>query len=372
MALAYGVAADISPHSERGKVLGPMLASTNLGPCIGPVIGGGAILASGDPQWCFWALLIFGVSALLLVGWTMPETGRTVVGNGGVKAQGLWRTWFDVVRTSARFQMGKNGDVGAWNEGTQNSILCIDDANTGKTGRGKLTFSNPLMFIRIIFYWDTFLILWMAASPYAVWYCIQTSMPLIYGDKYGYNDLVVGLCYLPGGAGVILGGLLAGRMMDWNYKQTAEKNGWPVDRSRIEDISRFPIEKARSRGSIAMLVFSICVLTGYGWAVHNDVHVSVPLILQFLIGLKCTITLQTFSALLVDIFPSKAGTAGASNNLMRSVTSAVAVAILQPLVDAIGRGWFFTLIGLGDGLFGIVAVQFLKRWGQNWRRKRET
>lgn len=50
MSLAYGVAADISPHSERGRILGPMLASTNLGPCIGPVIGGGAILASGDPQ----------------------------------------------------------------------------------------------------------------------------------------------------------------------------------------------------------------------------------------------------------------------------------------------------------------------------------
>ncbi|PGH07229.1 hypothetical protein AJ79_06333 [Helicocarpus griseus UAMH5409] len=74
MSLAYGVAADISPHSERGRILGPMLAATNLGPCFGPVIGGGAILASGDAQWCFWVLLIFGDLSLMLIGWTLPET----------------------------------------------------------------------------------------------------------------------------------------------------------------------------------------------------------------------------------------------------------------------------------------------------------
>ncbi|KAJ2972769.1 hypothetical protein NUW58_g9118 [Xylaria curta] len=53
LSLAYAVVADIVPHSQRGSVLGPMLAATNLGPCIGPVVGGGAILVSGNPRWCF-------------------------------------------------------------------------------------------------------------------------------------------------------------------------------------------------------------------------------------------------------------------------------------------------------------------------------
>ncbi|KXG50321.1 Major facilitator superfamily domain, general substrate transporter [Penicillium griseofulvum] len=90
MSLAYAVVADISPHSERGKILGPMLTSTNLGPCIGPVIGGGSILASGDAMWCFWALVIFGM--------ILPETARTVVGNGAVDPQGIWRTWWTMLR----------------------------------------------------------------------------------------------------------------------------------------------------------------------------------------------------------------------------------------------------------------------------------
>src|SRR5436190_5855454 len=70
-----------------------------------------------------------------------------------------------------------------------------------RQGPGKLTVPNPFASIRIILYWDTFLIPWPAASPNAVWYCIQTSIPLMNGQGYGYNDLIVGLCFLPGGSG---------------------------------------------------------------------------------------------------------------------------------------------------------------------------
>lgn len=77
------------------------------------------------------------------------------------------------------------------------------------TGRGKLVVPKPFVSLRLIFYWDTFLALWLAASPYAVWYLVQMSSPVIYGqepDGYGFRDVYVGLCYLTGGAGVITGG----------------------------------------------------------------------------------------------------------------------------------------------------------------------
>jgi MFS family permease len=373
MSLAYGVAADISRPSERGKILGPMLASTNLGPCVGPVIGGGAILASGDPRWCFWALVIFGASSLMLVGWTLPETARTVVGNGAVPPRSFWRTWWNLLGLSApgtsSSDKGKQEEKLAEAHPSNNSAA--GDINAGKRGTGKWTVPNPFASLRIIFYWDTSLILWMAASPYAVWYCIQASIPLIYGQTYGYNDLIVGLCFLSGGSGVIFGGLIAGYLMDWNYKRTAKEVGLSIDQVVGDDIRQFPIEKARSRGSFMMLVFSICALTAYGWAVERRVHASLPLILQFFIGAKCTIVLQMYSALLVDIFRDTPGTAAASNNITRCVLSAAAVAVLQPLVDAIGRAWFFTLVGLIDAVVGVFAVWLLQRWGRKWRQKRD-
>jgi hypothetical protein len=186
-----------------------------------------------------------------------------------------------------------------------------------------------------------------------------------------WDQRFVGLCFLAGGSGVVFGGLVAGRLMDWNYKHAAEGTGVPIYRVAGDNISQFPIDKARSRGSYTMLVFSMCALSGYVWAVGQHVHASVPLILQFFIGVKCTITLQVFSALLVDIFPATPGTAAAANNITRCALSGAMVAILQPAVNSIGRAWFFTIIGLVDGVAGMVAAWFLRHWGRKWRQMRE-
>ncbi|KAJ5383263.1 hypothetical protein N7517_001174 [Penicillium concentricum] len=365
--LAYAVVVDISPHSERGKILGLMLTSTNLGPCIGPVIGGGAILASGNVMWCFWALVIFGIISLLFIGWTLPETARTVVGNGAVYPQGIWRTWWTIL--SGKVAKSNN------NRTTNNACIvpeeALADVNAGKPGKGKWIIPNPFISLNIILYWDTILILWMAASPYTVWYCIQTSLPLIFGDTFGYNDLFVGLCFLPGGLGVILGGLIAGRLMDLNYKYTSRAIGFEVD-NHVVDRNQFPFEEARSRGTYTILSVSIPLLVGYGWAVHFHIHPSILLVLQAIIGAKCTVVLQSFSALLVDIFPKRPGAAAAANNITRCALSAAAVAALQPLSNAIGRSWLFTLIALVDGGAGLLAVWALRRWGSAWRRKRDS
>lgn len=399
LSIAYGVVADLVTSAERGSMLGPMLASGNLGPCVGPLIGG-AVAMTGEPTWCFWALVIFGGVATLLIGWTLPETRRTIVGNGAVPALGVWRTWLSLsvewrrnrrVTGSADAEKGgssqqpKDGKGGTDEERSDEkadparveSVTCTvsgDDINKAATGRGKLVVPNPFVSLRLIFYWDTFLALWLAASPYAVWYLVQTSIPIIYGNGsggYGFKDVYVGLCYLTGGAGVITGGFICGKMMDINYKHVAHKAGFSANKNENHDnIHEFPIEEARSRFSLLILAVSMCVLVGFGWAVQYRVHPAVPLILQFYLGAKCTVLLQVYSALLVDIFPEKPGTIAASNNITRCGLSAAVVAALDPLVSAMGRGWFFTMVAFLDGGLCIICVLVLRRWGRHWRDKR--
>ncbi|KAL1966469.1 hypothetical protein VTN77DRAFT_4391 [Rasamsonia byssochlamydoides] len=234
----------------------------------------------------------------------------------------------------------------------------------------RLRLRNPLACLRIIFYYDTFLCLWMHGSFYAMDYSLAASVPDIYKDIYQFNELQIGLSYLPRGGGIIVGGYCNGKLLDYNYRFIARKFGWTVNRVSGDDLGRFPIELARSRGSFALLAISTATLVGYGWAVGKKVHVAIPLILQFIQGFWGTCFYTSYNTLLVDMFPESSSTAAAAASITRCAMAAASVAILQPLLDATGRGWYFTVLGIWSGSCGIVAVCLIRKKGMEWRTKR--
>jgi multidrug resistance protein len=365
LALGYGVVADVSIPAERGRMLGPMMAAANLGPCIGPVVGGSVALRSGGFEWVFWFLVVFGGSTFVAIGLFFPETGRMVVGNGSVPARGWDRTWWTVLMSWGR-RRGTSVEEGEVARFGGEELM----GSNGRGRKARFKLSNPLACLRIVLWKDAALALWICASFYMFWYCIQASIPSIYKDIYGFNELEIGLAYLTGGAGVILGGFATGKMMDKNYNSIARKTGHGIDRCSGTVLMDFPIERARARGSWYLLMIFVIAMAGYGWAVEAQAHASVPLIIQCVIGFICTCFLQTFSALLVDIFPESPSTAAASGNLTRCALSAIAVAVLQPLLDALGRGWYFTLLSVVGGVGGAGAVWTLQTFGMKWRGQR--
>ncbi|TVY68622.1 Itaconate transport protein [Lachnellula suecica] len=359
LAVAYGVVADVCVPAERGAMQGPMMGAANLAVCIGPIIGGWVALGSGGYEWVFWALVMFGGSVFALVGFFLPETARVVVGNGSISPKKWRRTWWVLVKERSH----------ATTLSLQNTRL--EQEKLPKIGeKKKFRIPNPLDALRIIFWKDTGLVLWMAASPYAIYYCIQTSIPGIYKDIYGFNELKIGLSYLTGGAGVVIGGYLNGKLMDYNYKVTACSIGHTINKVYGDDLDNFPIERARARGCWYLLAAYIGALAGFGWSVQERAHESVPMIMQFLLGALCTCFQQTFNCLLVDIFPASPSTAAAAGNITRCALSAVAVAVMQPLVGIMGRGWFFTTLAIISGGGGLVANFVLLKWGMKWRRGR--
>lgn len=378
LAIAFGVVADVWPPANRGSVLGPTQGAANLAVCVGPVLGGWIALASGGFQWVFWALTIFGVLVWLVVGMALPETARNVVGNGSRERRGWERSWWEVIKKkTTKRKKAAESESDVVELGAPQPILEQPSKRTANRealeGKRK-TFKmlSPLAAIRIIFWKDTALVLWMAASPYAVWYCVQTSIPSIYQRIYHFSDLQVGLAYLTGGAGTVLGGYANGKFMDWNYRVTAKKIGHIIDKVSGDDLNRFPIERARARGGWYLLITYICALVGYGWAVMTRTSAAVPLTLQFIIAALCTYFQQTFNALLVDIYPESPGTAAAASNITRCALSAVAVTILQPLTDALGRGWFFTFLALLSGGGGMTTMWAMMRYSMHWRQQRLT
>lgn len=375
-AVSYGVVADVCVPAERGKMVGPVSMALNLGTCVGPIVGGWVAYKAKNYNWVFWFLVIVGAILLVAVGAFLPETARNVVGNGSVRAGRWWeRTWgvilWDWSRRTIRTEMGnkKNG------EGINSNK---SDESEGKnvsltvTRAKMLKMPNPLSSLRILFWKDAASVLWLHGSFYMIDYSIQTSIPSSYKDIYGFNELKIGLSYLPRGAGIIIGGYINGKMMDRNYKTTAKQIGHTIDLDRGDDLNQFPIERARTRGSGYLLGTLTCALIGYGWALEQRSHVSIPLILQFIQGFLGTCIYTISNTLLVDVFPESPSTAAAAASITRCALAAVGVAIVQPLVSALGRGWYFTALGIVTGGAGSLAIWIIRKWGMKWRVERVT
>lgn len=140
--------------------------------------------------------------------------------------------------------------------------------------------------------------------------------------------------------------------MDYNYKAIARKIGWKIDKVAGDDLLHFPIERQRARGSYFLLILSTAILLGYGWSVIKHAHLAI------------------YNALLVDVFLESPSTAAAAASIVRCAMAAAGVAMLQPLLDALDRGWYFTILCIWSGGCGALAVLVIQKKGMTWRTRR--
>jgi MFS family permease len=197
----------------------------------GPVIGGILVHFLGVRS-IFWFLVILGAVFLIPYALTVPETGRNIVGNGSIPAQGWNMTFIEWLRLRKR---SKNTNGTDDQRPTQASL----------PSRPKLRIPNPLKSIHIIMQKDAAAILFFNALVYTAFYDVMASMPHLFQEVYNFNDLQIGLCYIPLGIGCAIASFTNGKMMDYNYKRVAREVGFTVDRKRGDDLRHFPIERAR-------------------------------------------------------------------------------------------------------------------------------
>lgn len=358
--LAYGIVADVAVASQRGTMLGPMLSICNGVSAVGPVIGGAVALGTSGVTWVFASLLIIAAACFLVAGFALPETARCIVGNGSKPPTGLHRTWGRLIPGIDR-RIQRRADV---ENSAASQLSCSVDE------RRPWTIPAALGAFRILVIPDATAVLWMIATSYVVYYTFQVAIPVIFSEVYHYNELQIGLTFLPGLVGMTLGGIVAGKLLDWNYVTVAKANGIEVDHKKAQDLFHFPVETARYRNCLPFFILQSALIIGYGWAVSFQIHPAVPILLQFFICGVSTLLSHTGSALLVDIFPSQSSTAYAAAQAVRCGLSAVSAATLQPLIDTLGRGWYFTAFSLFVGINGLVAVDVSRRWGTRWRQAR--
>ncbi len=79
---------------------------------------------------------------------------------------------------------------------------------------------------------------------------------------------------------------------------------------------------------------------------------------------------HTCNTLLVDIFQDKPSAAAASGNIVRCGLSAAGIAAMEPLMQRIGLGWYFTFLSVLGAIVGLASSEVIKKKGMDWRLAR--
>lgn len=354
VAIANAVVADVVTSSERGKYIAFTLVAPMLGPSLSPIIGGLLSQYLGW-KWIFWFLVIFAISFFLPLLIILPETCRKIVGDGSIPPP-LWN--HSLLSFLKERRRGKAGDA-------------IDFSQRDALAKNRrLRFPNPLATLTIIFDKGASLILFSIALLFSCFYIILSSIPSQFKKIYGFNDVQISLVFIPIGMGGLISAFTTGKMIDWNYARYAKRLGIPIVKNHQQDLSNFPLERARLEVAMPILYIGAASMIAYGWVLHFKTNLAGPCIFLAVIGYCLIAAFNCFNILIVDFYRKTPATATAATNLVRCLLGAGASAIVIPMIDAMGTGWAYTLSALIWLSFS-PFLWLLVKHGPKWRKERD-
>ncbi|CAK7221580.1 multidrug transporter [Sporothrix bragantina] len=337
IALGAGVIGDISTPDERGGYFGYFNLGPMLAPCIGPAIGG---VLSQNLGWrsIFWFLVIMAVVCLLLVLLFMPETMRSIAGNGSVALTGVYRPLVPVFGRKVK--------------------------TLPRTPSPRKVSNNPF---GIFLYPDISITLFFTGVVYSINYTVTATISSSFATIYPFLDeTTIGLCYLATGGGMIVGSTTTGKFLDWDFARVKRK--YPTD--QLAHPADFPREYARLRTMPIHLVIFTASVFGWGFCMEHKAHIAVSLVLQFVLGWTSISILNTTMTLMIDVLQSRSSSATACTNLVRCLLATVLVAVIDKMTTTMSYQWTYVFWGLISASMLILMYVEIKI-GSKWRRARE-
>lgn len=308
----------------------------------------------------FWFLFVLGTIILLVLVTFLPETQRSIAGDGSILLHSVYRPLVYFYTVARR-------------ETSENQSRPQSQASMG--------FKQTLVPSKTLCNKDVAVLLFYGALVYAVWSMVTSSTTTVLLREFPtLTDLELGLCFLPNGLGCVIDSTITGKIMDYNYKRVEKqyklKNEIAL-KTHIKGDPNIPYEHACLAPMLHLTVVFILSVCLYGASYElNDINrfatanLLISLLLQFFIAYTTTATFSINSALLVDCFPRGAAGATAVNNLARCTLGAIGVSVIEPMIEAIRiRNTFFVLGEIVLLFRPLVWAEW--KWGQSWRMQRE-
>ncbi|XBW36426.1 hypothetical protein QEN19_002004 [Hanseniaspora menglaensis] len=340
---------DVVTIDQRATYMGYFFLGPNIAPVIAPILAG-IILSAGENniiddihwRWLFLILVILNVVGILITVFIIPETCRSLVGNGDPR-------WSVGLKEANSLSINQKNIV-------SKTKWKIHFGGLSKPITDNLTFSKiyekpPLInlnnYLKVFKMQFILLISFSVALQFSLYYAFAVTFAHDLKNVYKFNNMSMAASYVVPGTGLIIGTLFSGKICDRKMKQ------W-----KQNDDAVYPEKR---------LIFQIagiyCSCLGgmlYGWFLHFHMHIAAVFISSFILGLGLTLSTNASSTYASQIAKAQTGTAISIMNAMRNAGAAISSAIAYMLINEIGNGWFFTGISLITLASTVLVIHAMK------------
>lgn len=203
--IAYGIISDLTTPNDRGGYTGfvsllyeifetfyscyllTLFHSLNTPPSIAPLISGLLLIRWSWPS-IFWFLTIASATVLLAIMIFMPETCRSIVGNGTLRPPLINQPPISSLSPS------------------------IQRLETEQNPKMDLGLPNPLSVLSLLKNKATLVAVGCYSIYYTIYSCLQASLSTVFVETYNISGRTAGLSYIPFGLACVASAFLAGNI----------------------------------------------------------------------------------------------------------------------------------------------------------------
>ncbi|KAI9038597.1 uncharacterized protein KD926_010642 [Aspergillus affinis] len=340
-AVGAGTIADLWDTHERGRAMSIFYLGPLCGPLLAPIIGG-ALAQRWGWRSTLWFLAVYGAITVIFIFLALPET----------------------LVTSKAPSMDEEQQEAVGRQLSRVSSRQVVQFTTKWLRILKMVFIDPLKIVLYLRYPPVFLTVYYASITFGSLYVLNVSIEHTFGrSPYNFATIIVGLLYLPNSVGYMVASSFGGRWMDEIMQREARKA------ERYDENGKLiyhPEDRMRENAWLGALLYP-AALIWYGWTADRGVFWLAPMIANFFFGIGSMLIFSMATTMLTEFMPKKSSAGVALNNFMRNIFSCVGSLVTAPIIDAIGNGWLFTILGLVA--FASSSVLFaMKIFGPRWRK----
>ncbi|KAJ9256782.1 hypothetical protein DTO207G8_2385 [Paecilomyces variotii] len=341
-AVGAGTIADLWEPRERGRAMGIFYLGPLCGPLFAPIIGG-ALAQHWGWRSTQWFSVIYGGVALLFIFVALPETlvsRKTPI----IEVEPTVPMERPLSRVSSRQVL----------HSTTRVLKAL-----------KIVILDPLKIILYLRFPPVLLTVYYASITFGSLYVLNVSIEDSFGKPpYNFSTIIVGLLYIPNSLGYVTASLFGGKWMDSIMQREARKANRYDEKGKL--VYR-PEDRMRENALLGAIIYP-GALIWYGWTVERGVFWLVPMIANFFFGIGSMLIFSMATTMLTEFMPKKSSSGVALNNFMRNIFSCVGSIVAAPIINAIGNGCLFTILGL-VAIISSSSLLFMRVFGARWRQK---